>query len=142
MNMESTPFAEFDGSAANFQKEAKAGLDELIKVGGFEAAYLYSLEGLPLAQGGPAAATLSELQVVELTVMMAKMARVILKLGVIDSVHELALESRQGSRVVFRFITVFNQPALLILVVPPQKSYRGLTNRVTRVIEKWASFTE
>jgi hypothetical protein len=142
MNSEATQFAESDGPAAHFQIEAEAGLNELIQVGGFDAAFLYSLEGLPLAKGGSSSTSLSELQIVELTVMIAKMGRVMLKLGVVDSVHELALESRQGYRVVFRFMTVFSQPALLILVVPPQKSYRGLTNRIARVIEKWATFAE
>ncbi len=140
MNSYSTVPPEPPGAAASFQRQAEAGLHELIRVGGFDAAYLYSPEGLPLAHTASANPRVSELQVVQWVVMISKMARVMCKLGAAESVHELLLESRQSSKVVFRFLTLFEQPAVLVLLVPPQKTYRGLTNRMAKAMEKWATF--
>jgi len=78
--------------------------------------------------------------VVEWVVMIAKMVRVMTHLGAINSVHELYLEAKDGAKVVFRFVSLFEQPALLVLLVPVKKSYRGLTNRIAKAIEKWATF--
>ncbi|HPN35314.1 MAG TPA: hypothetical protein PK843_12425 [bacterium] len=140
MNSYSTIPFEPPGAAKSFQRQAEAGLHELIRVGGFDAAYLYSPEGLPLAHIASANPRVSELQVVQWVVMISKMARVMGRLGAVESVHELLLESRQGSKIVFRFLTLFEQPAVLVLLVPPQKAYRGLTNRMTKAMEKWATF--
>jgi hypothetical protein len=142
MDSESILFSEKSDVVPVFQKEAEAGLNELIQVGGFEAAFLYSVEGLPLAHSYLPRTRLTELQVVELVIMIAKMARVMQKLGAIDTVHELFVENRQGAKVVFRLLNVFGQPAMLVLLVPAQKAYRGLTNRVAKVIEKWSAFAE
>ena len=129
-----------DGEPVVFQKAAENGLKELIRVGGFEAAFLYSLDGLPLAQSQQAHPRLSELRIVEWVVLIAKAVRVMTKLGAVDGVHELLLESKRGTRVVFRFLTIYEQPAVLVLLVPAKKSYRGLTNRITKAVEKWATF--
>jgi hypothetical protein len=124
-----------------WQRVIQANLDELVHVGGIDAACLFSMEGLTLAKAAKSGQALNEMQAVEWIVMMAKMHRVLPKLGVKHPALEVSIESTTGRRWIFRFLTIWGQTAILMLLVPERKTYRGLLSRITKSIEKWSSMS-
>jgi len=64
---------------------------------------------------------------------------VIKKMSGLSPLKELVLEDDEGKRLVFRYLTLFGQTALLVMVVPAQRSYRALANRLCRLIEAQAA---
>ena len=129
----------FTESALPFQEVVRREMQGMVQVGGFAAAYLFNQEGLILASHVADAGLLKEQQAVEFAVMMAKMKKVIKKMSGLGPLKELILEDSVGKKIVFRYLSVFGQTALLVLVVPAQRSYRGLANRLCRLIEAQAA---
>ena len=124
-----------------WQRVIQANLDELVHVGGIDAAWLFSLEGLAMAKSSRSGQVLNEVQAVEWIVMIAKMHRVLPKLGVTKPVLDLSIENTSGRRWIFRFLDVWGQTTVLMLLVPERKTYRGLLSRITKSIEKWSSMS-
>ncbi len=125
--------------ALPFHEAARREMQEMVRIGGFEAVYLFSREGLLLAEHVASSALLREDHAVEFAVMMARLKPVVKKMSGLGALKELVIEDDEGKRIVFRYLAVFGQTALLVLVVPAQRSYRGLANRLCRLIEAQAA---
>jgi hypothetical protein len=126
-------------SALPFQEAARREMQGMLQIGGFAAIYLFNHEGLLLASQVANTGLLREDHAVEFAVMMAKLKKVIKKMSGLSPLKELVLEDGEGKRLVFRYLTLFGQTALLVMVVPAQRSYRALANRLCRLIEAQAA---
>ncbi|HOC90436.1 MAG TPA: hypothetical protein PKI90_12885 [bacterium] len=126
-------------SALPFQEAARREMQGMLQIGGFAAIYLFNHEGLLLASQVANTGLLREDHAVEFAVMMAKLKKVIKKMSGLSPLKELVLEDDEGKRLVFRYLTLFGQTALLVMVVPAQRSYRALANRLCRLIEAQAA---
>ncbi|HOZ22634.1 MAG TPA: hypothetical protein PLO28_12665 [bacterium] len=126
-------------SALPFQEAARREMQGMVQIGGFAAIYLFNHEGLLLASQVANTGLLREDHAVEFAVMMAKLKKVIKKMSGLSPLKELVLEDGEGKRLVFRYLTLFGQTALLVMVVPAQRSYRALANRLCRLIEAQAA---
>ena len=126
-------------SALPFQEAARREMQGMVQIGGFAAIYLFNHEGLLLASQVANTGLLREDHAVEFAVMMAKLKKVIKKMSGLSPLKELVLEDDEGKRLVFRYLTLFGQTALLVMVVPAQRSYRALANRLCRLIEAQAA---
>ncbi|HOT96703.1 MAG TPA: hypothetical protein PKZ83_06190 [bacterium] len=124
--------------ALPFHEAARREMQEMVRIGGFDAVYLFSREGLLLASHVASSGLLREDHAVEFAVMMAKLKPVIKKMSGLGALKETVIEDGEGKRLVFRYLSVFGQTALLLLVIPAQRSYRGLANRLCRLIEAQA----
>jgi hypothetical protein len=126
-------------TALPFQEAVQREMRGMVQIGGFAAIYLFNQEGLILASQVAHHELLKEDHAVEFAVMMAKLRKVIKKMSGLGPLKELVIEDGEGKRLVFRYLSVFGQTALLVLVVPAQRSYRGLANRLCRLIEAQAA---
>ncbi|MDZ7386150.1 MAG: hypothetical protein ONB07_08525 [candidate division KSB1 bacterium] len=124
------PFAEVGPPPQEVIEEAML---QLIRLGHFEAAYLFTADGLPLARA-TGETGVSEDFLAETGLLLQQVQHTATELGGLTGLAEVLLEDQQGRKVVVRFIEAFRQPAILAVVVPPNKSFRGLTNRLVRLI--------
>jgi predicted regulator of Ras-like GTPase activity (Roadblock/LC7/MglB family) len=129
----------FSENALPFQEAARREMQGMVQIGGFAAIYLFSQEGLLLASQVASTGLLQEDHAVEFAVLMAKLKKVVKKMSGLGPLKELVIEDGENRRIVFRYLTLFGQTALLLLVVPSQRSYRGLANRLCRLIEAQAA---
>jgi hypothetical protein len=114
-------------------------LERLVKeisiLGGFDFTFLLNHEGLSLAQY-TSNSQMDELAVVEMCAMLDRINNTLKSNLGISDLHEVTIEAKEGRRLIFRFIQFYNQIAVLALMVPPRKSYRGLLNRLQKNISK------
>ncbi len=110
-------------------------MKEVIELGNYEMAYLLSQEGLLLAQS-KADEIIPEDRLVEMSVLFQGIQQMADVMAGISEIKELAIEGTNKRRIIFRFFNAFDQSVTLALIIPPQKSYRGLTNRLVRLIQK------
>ena len=103
-------------------------MKEVIELGNYEMAYLLSHEGLLLAQ--------SKARLVEMSVLFQEIQQMADVMAGISEIKELGIEGINKRRIIFRFFHAFDQLVTLALIIAPQKSYRGLTNRLVRIIQK------
>lgn len=108
---------------------------EVIKLGNYETAYLLSEEGLALAHD-MADEIVPEERLVEMAVLFQEIQKMVDVMGGISDIKELVVEGHNKRKIIFRFFNAFDQKVILSLVVPPQKTYRGLTNKLVRLIQK------
>ena len=110
-------------------------MKEVIELGNYEMAYLLSQEGLLLAQS-KAEEIIPEDRLVEMSVLFQEIQQMADVMAGISEIKELAIEGINKRRIIFRFFHAFDQLVTLALIIAPQKSYRGLTNRLVRIIQK------
>ncbi len=122
--------------ALPFQLHIEREMKELVQVGGYDAIYLFNPEGLVLAAHVESESMLREGHAVEFSVMISKMQKVVRRMSGLSDLKEVVIEDQEGKRLVFRFLPVFAQPAILLMVIPAMRSYRGLANRLCRIIEQ------
>lgn len=127
-------------AALPFHRAVYREMREMCQIGGFVAVYLFDQEGLPLISHVAHSGLLNEEHAVEFAVLMAKLKKVIKRMSGLGPLKELVIEDSDGKRLVFRFLQLFGQSVLLVLVVPAQRSYRGLASRLCRLIEAQAAF--
>lgn len=105
----------------------------IVQLGNYDAAYLFSDEGLPIA-------TVSSIQDVdaerlaEMSILFQDVQRLANALGEIDDLKEMLLEGYKHRKIIFRFFPAFGEKVVLVAVIPPRKSYRKLTNELQRLI--------
>ncbi len=116
-------------------------MQEIVHSGSYESACLFNEEGLPLSQYA-GQQSLSELRSVRISIMMHEVQKAIKNIGGLQQVKEIMVEDVDSKKIVFRFISFFGQTAILVIVVPAHKSYRGLTNRLTNTIAKLGGKSE
>lgn len=117
------------------QEQIENFMKEVVTLGNYEMAYLLSQEGLLLAQS-KAAEVIPEDRLVELAILFQEIQQMADVMAGIDEIKELTIEGANKRKIIFRIFNAFGQHVTLVLIVSPGKSYRGLTNRLVRLIQK------
>jgi len=117
------------------QEKIEKFMSEVIKLGNYETAYLLSEEGLALAHE-LADEIVPEERLVELMVIFQQVQKMADVMGGISEIKELVIEGHNKRKIIFRFFDAFDQKVILALIIPPQKTYRGFTNRLVQLIQK------
>ena len=117
------------------QEKIENFMSEVIKLGNYETAYLLSEEGLALAHD-MADEIVPEERLVEISVLFQEIQKMADVMGGISEIKELVIEGHNKRKIIFRFFNAFDQNVILSLIIPPQKTYRGFTNKLVRLIQK------
>lgn len=102
--------------------------------GSYEMVHLFSNEGLPLAEYYHDC-TVDEDRLAELSLLLRNVSEMADVMGRISNIKEMIVEGYNRRKIVFRFFKAFDQQVVLAAVIPPGKSYRGLTNALIKMIE-------
>ena len=115
------------------QDNIEAQMREIVNLGNYEGVYLYDKEGLLIAECNGKLVN-EEHRVIQISLMVNKVKGFVHDLANLSELKEIMLEDIVGRKIIFRFIIFFGQPTILVAVVPTHKTYRGLTNRLSRAI--------
>ena len=114
------------------------GLRTMNKEGDFKAAVLSLEDGLPLASA-PAHYEDEAAAAAMVTLLSETTKRINHQLR-LPQVDEISIVYDDRTRLVCRYFTVDGHVLLLMVLAPPEKSYRRLTNRTIKEIERvWIS---
>ena len=117
------------------QEKIENFMSEVIKLGNYETAYLMSEEGLTLAHS-LVDEVIPEERLIEMAVIFQDIQKMADVMGGISEIKELVMEGHNKRKIIFRFFNAFDQKVILSFVIPPKKTYRGLTNKLVRLIQK------
>ena len=117
------------------QEQIQQFMSEIIKDGSYETAYLFSEEGLTLAHRTKEK-LIDEDRFVEMSMILQNIQRMADVMGGIDNIRELIIDGNNRRKIVFRFFRAFDQNLVLALIIPPRKPYRGMTNKLVRLVQK------
>ena len=109
-------------------------MNEVVGLGNFEMAYLFSEEGLPMAEV-KGEGLVPEDRLIEMSILFQEILKMADVMGGISELKEIMLEGNNRRKIIFRFFEGFDQSLVLALVIPPKKSYRSLTNKLIRIIK-------
>ncbi len=109
-------------------------LNDVITQGNFETAYLFSKEGLPLAEV-KGETPIEEDRLIEMSLLFQEIIKMADVMGGISELKEIIVEGNNRRKIIFRFFEGFGQAIVLAMVIPPKKAYRGLTNKLVRTIQ-------
>lgn len=108
---------------------------EIVATGTYEAAHLFSDEGLPIAQASISTGQpVDRDRIAEMAILFQDVRRMASLMGGISRLREVLIEGENHRKIVFRFFQAFGQQVILAVVVPPQKSYRQKTNELEKLI--------
>lgn len=108
---------------------------ETVAAGVYEAAYLFSDEGLPIAHAVSANTQHVERdRIAEMAILFQDVRRMASLMGGISSLREVTIEGENRRKIVFRFFRAFEQQVILAVVVPPNKAYRQRTNELEKLV--------
>jgi len=108
---------------------------EILGFGTYEAAYLFSDEGLPIAQASTTnGQQVDRDRIAELSILFHDVRRLASAMGGISRLREVIIEGENHRKIVFRFFNAFGQQVILAVVVPPQKAYKQRTNELEKLI--------
>jgi len=117
------------------QQKIEEFMREIIGMGNYEMAYLFSHEGLPMAEV-KGDGIFPEDRLVELSILFQEVQKMADIMGGISKLKEMIVEGNNQRKIIFRFFMAFDQSLVLALVIPPRKTYRGLTNKLVNIIQK------
>lgn len=110
-------------------------MHSVVGQGNYEMAYLFSQEGLPMAEV-KGEELIPEDRLVEISMLFQEIVKMADVMGGISELKEIMIEGNNARKIIFRFFDGFDQSLVLALVIPPRKTYRGLTNKLIRIIKK------
>ena len=110
-------------------------MNEVIGAGNYEMAYLLSQEGLPMAEV-KGADIVPEDRLVEMSILFQDVIKMADVMGGISELQEIVLEGNNRRKIIFRFFEGADQSLILVLVVPPKKTYRNFTNKLIKLVLK------
>lgn len=96
----------------------------------WEAIYLFSSEGLPLATSGHSE-LYSEDRLLEFVFTL--MGTVELLDG--EPIQEMSISGSEGRRMIFRYLTAWDEPAVLVAVAYARKGFRRAMTQLIRLIQ-------
>lgn len=131
--MQDLDFPSVDNLEGPLQSIIESAMQEIVQKGHYESAFLFTTEGLLIAHYMHKA-ILAEQQAIEISMLMNRVQRMIKVMGGLAKINEIVVEDEFHKKLVFRFLTFFSQPAILVTVIPPRKAYRGLTNKLSHLI--------
>lgn len=108
-------------------------MKEIIALGNYEAVYLFTHEGLPLAEV-IADDQMDPDRLAEMSLLFHDVRKLGATLKGIDKLQEVVIRGANLRRIVFRFFPAFNHDVVLVAVIPPRKSYRKVTNELQKRI--------
>jgi predicted regulator of Ras-like GTPase activity (Roadblock/LC7/MglB family) len=108
---------------------------DILATGTYEAAYLFSDEGLPIAQASSTnGQQVDRDRIAEMAILFHDVRRMASLMGGISRLREVIIEGENHRKIVFRFFQAFGQQVILAVVVPPQKAYKQRTNELEKLI--------
>ena len=110
-------------------------IKQIVDYGNYEAAYLFSSEGLPIAKA-TATGDVDPDKLAEMSIMFQDVQNLAHTLGGIESLHEVYIEGSNYRKVIFRIFKAFGENVVLAAVIPPRKTYRKHTNDLQKVIHQ------
>ncbi|MBN2011092.1 hypothetical protein JW960_17220 [candidate division KSB1 bacterium] len=110
-------------------------MNQIVGMGNYEMAFLFSEEGLPMAEVC-GQETIPEDRLVEMSLLFQEVMKMADVIGGISQVREIVIEGSNRRKIIFRFFQAFHQNLILSLVIPPRKTYKGLTNKLMKLVEK------
>lgn len=124
-----------DSAVKTPQMTIERKMDEILGLGAYEAAYLFSNEGLPIAQASSTnGQQVDRDRIAELSILFHDVRRLAGVMGGISRLREVTIEGENHRKIVFRFFNAFGQQVILAVVVPPQKAYKQRTNELEKLI--------
>jgi predicted regulator of Ras-like GTPase activity (Roadblock/LC7/MglB family) len=124
-----------DSAVKTPQMTIEKKMDEILGLGAYEAAYLFSNEGLPIAQASSTnGQQVDRDRIAELSILFHDVRRLAGVMGGISRLREVTIEGENHRKIVFRFFNAFGQQVILAVVVPPQKAYKQRTNELEKLI--------
>lgn len=108
---------------------------EITVSGHYDMVHLFSDEGLTLAEYYDEDIVDKD-RLAELSLLLRQVREMADVMGQISNVKEMIVEGFNCRKIVFRFFRAFNQEVVIAIVVPPQKSYRALTNSLIKMIAR------
>lgn len=109
-------------------------MQRIISLGNYEMAHLFSDEGLPLAEA-KAEESIERDRLIEISVYFQDIKRISDMMGGISKLKEIIMEGDNYRKIAFRFFEAFDQTVVLVIVIPPRKRYRKLTNQLVRLVQ-------
>ncbi len=110
-------------------------MTETVASGIYEAAHLFSDEGLPIAQAvSTTSQNMERDRIAEMAILFQDVRRMASLMGGISRLREVTIEGENRRKIVFRFFRAFEQQVILAVVVPPNKAYRQRTNELEKLI--------
>lgn len=108
---------------------------DILAIGTYEASYLFSDEGLPIAQASSTnGQQVDRDRIAEMSILFHDVRRMASLMGGISRLREVIIEGENRRKIVFRFFQAFGQQVILAVVVPPQKAYKQRTNELEKLI--------
>jgi len=109
-------------------------IKELVQSGNYEIAHLFTEEGFTLAGYSNG----REAEMNRLTEIYMHIHEVVKNSHEMDlqDIREIVIEEEGRRKIIFRPVKAFNQTVILSLIVPPKKSYKGITNGLVKLIER------
>lgn len=112
---------------------------EILRAGHYEAAHLFSNEGLPLAMAhnlpeNAARPSTEHNQIAELAILFHNVRHMAAAMTSLTKLREISIEGATRRKFVFRFFEAFGQEVILAVVVPPNTAYRKVTNELEKLI--------
>lgn len=124
-----------DSAVKTPQMTIEKKMDEILGLGAYEAAYLFSNEGLPIAQASSTnGQQVDRDRIAELSILFHDVRRLAGVMGGISRLREVTIEGENHRKIVFRFFNAFGQQVILAVVVPPQKAYKQRTNELEKLV--------
>lgn len=107
---------------------------QIVALGNYEAAYLFSTEGLPMAHAASSGEVDPD-RLAEMSIMFQDVQRLAATMGGIKRLHEVYIEGSNHRKVIFRTLIAFGENVVLAAVVAPGKTYRKHTNDLQKLIQ-------
>jgi hypothetical protein len=121
-----------ESSSPQFVIESK--MQEILRNGNYDMVHLFSSEGLPLAECYHERVVPND-RLIELSLLFREIKKMADVMGKISNIKEVIVEGYNRRKIVFRFFQAFKQDVVLVMVIPPKKAYRSLTNSLIKTIE-------
>lgn len=113
-------------------------IQKAVAMGRYEHAFLLSEEGLLLAGDNSDNHMMQDL-LIELTGFLREVKKMAETVGGIRQLKEIVIEGDNSKKIIFRFFSAFQQVVALAAVIPEKKSYRSVTNKLIRSVDKIAT---
>jgi predicted regulator of Ras-like GTPase activity (Roadblock/LC7/MglB family) len=112
-------------------------LHDMNEAGSFRASFLVDAQGLPVAAVTSSYDTDTASAMAALVRNVIEQAQTRIDLAEAD---EVTVRDNNRMRLVNRYFTVGNETLILVVVAPPDRSYRRLTNRAIKALRAaWSS---
>lgn len=116
------------------QAVIEAKMREIGELGHYDMVHLFSSEGLVLAEYYRDS-IVSRDRLAEIALLFQDVKKMADVMGQISSIKEMIIEGNNKRKIVVRYFEALDDEVLLTVVVPPDKSYRSLTNALVKVIQ-------